>query len=167
MTKVSVSQYDQDRQDNREQVEYLDSVHEYVCVVSVCDEASKNLGPEQKLAFRRMGLQLDDLPYRGSYIGIAYQGEKLWEQMEKTETIRVWFKAGQTIGPITLAKPLFVWSAGYKSGKVASIRVDDVEQAFNKRGFNICVLDDTMTLLEVAHFDTFKDTTGVVISFDP
>jgi len=50
---------------------------------------------------------------------------------------------------------------------VASIRVDDVEQAFNKRGFNICVLDDTMTLLEVAHFDTFKDTTGVVISFDP
>jgi hypothetical protein len=141
---------------------FLSGLSDALVIVAVKDEATAALSDAQKQAMHGLGLDVDALPYRGSYLGIAYRGQALWEQTGESSAVESHLEAGEMLGPIRLRRELRLRSAGYRNGNVASIIIDGVEHSRNTRGMNICVLDDEQQVLWVGSFDTHVVGPGVV-----
>jgi hypothetical protein len=141
---------------------FLSGLSDALVIVAVKDEATAALSDAQKQAMHELGLDVDDLPYRGSYLGIAYRGQAVWEQTGDSGAVETHFEAGEMLGPFTLRRDIRLRSAGYLSGNAASIIIDGVEHSKNTRGMNICVLDDEQQVLWVGSFDTHVVGPGVV-----
>lgn len=138
------------RVNNRKVFErYLDSINQdkYMLMFAVADEGSGALDDELQQKLAEMGLRLTlKGAYRNSYIAIINGGKVVAEELsedliEKTLLVEDWI--------------VKVKSGAYEVGNIASIQVDGIEHARNRRGLNIVVFDKTIgRAVDSVCFDT-------------
>lgn len=130
-------------------VHQVQEMNDIAILISVKDEASNGLTDEMISAMHDLGLQFDILNrYRNSYIAII-QNDKVQYEEVSDEKLEYSGEIGK--------KNIRIASAGYSVGNSASICVDGVECAVNRRGINIVLLDSrTGGVLDSVSFDTFE-----------
>jgi hypothetical protein len=130
----------------------IDQFHQDLIVISVRDEATENLQPQDINYLKdKYHLHLDQLPYRGSYILVMHQGKVMEEIFDKE---RIEIKGNDKLKPLGISK---IISSGYNSGNFSSIKMFGSELSLNKRGMNIVLVKDKNTYQ--LNLDSFEKTT--------
>jgi len=137
---------------------YMAAHRERLMCIVVKDEATANLAPAGRETLRRLGSQIDDLEYRGSYAAVIYRGELIFEKIANGREVRIRLAAGSMVGGLRLPKELELSSAGYSVGNRASVRVGNGVVPGYGRGFNIVLLNDDLSVREAATWDTCAGT---------
>lgn len=129
---------------------YVSKAQNAVILLAVKDEASNALTEEVIKTMQSLGLEFDLRGhYRWSYLAVIDSGNVLYENILDSKLEYKTEIAGNTIE---------MQSAGYETGNIASIKINDVEYALNKRGINIVVYDKQADcVVDSVRLDTYKD----------
>jgi len=124
---------------------------DYITIIAVKDEGSAALTDGIVEKARAVGLKFDlaEDGYRKSYLAVLDGKAVVYEEMSDQKLEYTVKLDGHNIALI---------SAGYEVGNSASIQVDNVEYAKNRRGLNIVVFNKlTESVIDSASVDTFSD----------
>src|SRR5690606_26232504 len=119
-------------------------------VISAKDDASKGLKNEDIKELKKLGLNLDKLEFRGSYIAVISEGKVIKELLDNEKRVEI--KNDGELKNLGINK---IISAGLNSGNTSIIRINGENLSLNKRGLNIVLInkEDEIYLLNA---DTFK-----------
>ena len=149
------------------QEETLDSFlirHKYRTVVLVAkDEASRNLCEEAKVILRDGGSKIDDLKYRGSYIGILHKNKMAYEEIGNDKFIARKFNQGHHEKHFIAKKEMYLESSGMDYGNTSKILIEGRDYSLRQRGLNVIVLNDDFEVVETTFFDTFEKCSALVL----
>lgn len=132
-------------------IDYLDRNKEnFIILLAVKDEASNALTQEVVQMIQTLGLEFDlQDHYRWSYLAIVDAGNVLYEDLSDSKLEYRTEIAG---------KKIEIQSAGFQTGNAASIKINDVECALNRRGLNIVVYDKAENrVVDSVCIDTYSD----------
>lgn len=129
---------------------YVKKNDDYIILCAVKDEASNALNEDIINSMQSLGLEFDlSNHYRWSYLAIIDAGNVLYENMSDSKLDYQTEIAENVIE---------MQSAGYEKGNLASIKINDVEYALNKRGLNIVVYNKRdNTVIDSVCIDTYND----------
>ena len=123
-------------------------------IIAAKDEASNNLSDSVKSFLKNFDSNISDLQYRGAFVLIIKNGQKLFEKVNNNGDIRISFTENDKLDSFLFVKSLSVYSAGNDFGNSASIIVGDTDYSKSARGFNMVALDANMEVLESINVDT-------------
>jgi hypothetical protein len=132
-------------------------------LMAIRDEGSAHLSDAARQELTSLGVDLTDLKYRGSLAAIVHEGRCVWQETAPDKAVSVDLAGGQKLGDFVAPTRLQLESAGYLVGNRAVIELGGRYQCFNRRGFNIVVLDGEGRPTHIAYFDTCKGGDGVVV----
>lgn len=133
----------------RNAVDYLDNnKDDLIVLLSAKDEASNSLTEEMIQTMQSLGLEFDLANhYRWSYLAVIDSGNVVYEDMSDNKLEQETEIAGNKID---------MQSAGYETGNIASIKINGLEYALNKRGINIVVYDKQANrVIDSVRIDTY------------
>lgn len=127
----------------------------YLAFIAVKDEGSSGLQKEDRKLFRALGLEmLLEGKYRESYIATIHPSAACTEKVSKEAL--VWEESVNGL-------PVRLESSGWNSGNRASVSINGVEYAVNRRGMNFVVYDKTLDMVvDSVAFDTFNSSCAAV-----
>jgi len=134
--------------------DYLDTIFNidrYMVMISVKDEASTHIDKISE-NLTNLGMQLDLTDkFRYGYIGV-FSDEFVYEDIG--EDLLILDKKVETYDGLDLS----ITSAGFLSGNISSIKIDNVEYSLNKRGMNLVVYDlENKRVVDSINVDLFGD----------
>lgn len=145
--------------------EFLRQNQQNIILISVLDEATMALfsSEENMYIFNEMSSQINELGFRGSYIGIAIDGKMIFEKMDSHNPIEIKQKLlldniSEEYKKILTQKQVYLYSSGYSEDMRSHIMIDNIDHSENKRGLNIVILNHQLDVLERVNCDTFKTT---------
>lgn len=108
---------------------------DHTILISVKDDACAGWNDVNQYYFSQLGLTGDfsSSHIQQSYIGVVYNGEKLFEQ---------WDAAPMELVTNVNKQKICISSAGFVYGDAAKITIDEVDYAVNSRGLNIVTIDN-------------------------
>lgn len=117
---------------------------------AIKDEGSKALTAEFIMEMRSLGLDFNlEGAYRTSYVAALMDGKVLTERKSE-EKLTCQAQAAGALVELT--------SGGHDNGNIASIKINGVEYAKNKRGLNVVIYDpEKGTVVESLSIDTYLD----------
>jgi hypothetical protein len=131
--------------------------HQYHTVIMVAkDEASRHLCEQAKSLLREAGSKIDDLKYRGSYVGILHKRKMAYENIGNEKFIGRLFNQGHWEKHFIFKKEMYIESSGIENGNTAKIHIEGRDYSLRERGLNIIVVNDEFEVLETTVFDTFE-----------
>ncbi len=137
-------------------VDFLKRHSNHLILTVAMDEASFKLCNEAKNYFTSMGSKnIPQLGHYGSYLGIYYKNQLLFEKVDNQGAVSQAWKKGDVIKGFTLKKDLILQSAGATWGRTSSIKIDGEQHSLNKIGLNFVALDDDFNIVEKVRFNTF------------
>lgn len=130
--------------------EFLKKNKNETLIISAKDDARKGLKEEDLKELKKLGLNLDKLEYRGSYIAVISKGKVIKELLDNEKRVEI--KNDGELKNLGINK---IISAGLNSGNTSIIRINGENLSLNKRGLNIVLInkEDEIYLLNA---DTFK-----------
>ncbi len=141
---------------------YIDALkdvsRELIFITSVKDEASAKIGAvSDALPYFGVTEDLAD-KYQHSYISVyEVSSGYLYEAVSPKSQKKDVFKDELPVN-------IEVFSGGYNSGNMASIKIDGQEQAKNQRGLNIVIFDKVLeTVFDSFYVDTYEDDTYAIM----
>ena len=144
--------------------EYLYERGGCLVLLSVKDEATRNLSESERAAMHAMGSNIDKLGYRHAYLGVAAGGRMVYERFGPEAALDVSLDAKSVgWGGLRPDVRIRMLSAGYEQGNYAKIEVDGREFTFGCRGFNTVAIDSLGRVIEAGCFDTFRGGAGEIV----
>ncbi len=121
----------------------------YLIFIAAKDEASAAITGALAEAMQTLGLEFDmQDAYRCSYLAIS-DGSAIYEEKKEAE-----ISCSMDVGGVSV----FMRSGGYLEGDVASIMLDGVEYAKNRRGLNLVVYNkEKQYVVDSIYVDLFTD----------
>ncbi|GHV27461.1 hypothetical protein FACS1894167_02510 [Synergistales bacterium] len=130
--------------------DYLSKLNnpDYLVIISVRDEASRNINDEIAHELSVIGLRQDLRgKYRQSYIAVIDSGSVVFEDLQNAV-----IKYAEVFGDVSVE----VVSAGYLVGNVSDIKINGRNYSKNSRGLNIVIYSKKeKTVVDSVAFDTF------------
>lgn len=128
------------------------------CLITVRDEATNGIGGDLKEFLKTKASELNNLGYRGSYIGIWKKAVPIVEKYDNENSITATFPKGSRIGDHQLPASISLSSAGVLVGDFSKNMVNGIETSLNLRGLNITVIDSTGQVILQKNIDSFITT---------
>ncbi len=118
-----------------------------IIVISAKDEASKHFNlftEKQKFGFDKQ------VHYRNSYVAVIDIKRDFYYEYVSNQKYECSYKVKN--------KFIDIISAGYETGNISSIKIDDREYSMNHRGLNFAIFHfKTLDLVDSFFCDTFSD----------
>ncbi len=108
---------------------------ENMIIISARDEAQNGLSTNIKLKLKSIGLNLDKLAYRGSYVAVVTNGKVIYEKINNKDSIE---EHSEILNNLGINKLI---SAGLNFGNTSKIVYHDKDYSLNKRGLNIVIIE--------------------------
>ena len=128
------------------------------CLVTVKDEGTNGIDGNLRGFLKEKHSKLDELAYRGSYIGIWKNIVPIFEKKDDNSSVSAYFAKGQFIGEEKIPTEVSLFSAGVFVGDLSKNIVSGVETSKNLRGLNITVIDSIGNVLLSKNIDSFIST---------
>ena len=121
----------------------------YTVFLSVKDEVSACLDDEALALLRDLGLAADlEGAFQYGYLAVIDQGRVTYEKKARKQ---IEYDGALRDGVV----PFSMSSAGYKTGNISSISINNAEQSLNRRGLNIVVYsNERQCVIDRVSFDT-------------
>lgn len=120
----------------------------YIILMSVRDEAAKNLPNDLREFIKNKGGNIGNLGYAGSYIAIINDGVLINEIIDNKKMV--------TLTTSIDDYHIIIASAGYYVGNLSIIEVNGVSLSPNKGGFNIVIVNPENGKTLIYNYDTFR-----------
>lgn len=123
---------------------------ENLIIISARDEAQHGLNAKTKLKLKSIGLNLDKLAYRGSYVAVINAGNVIYEKVDNKGSVDAQNKSLNNLGINEIT------SAGFTYGNVSKIIYHGKDYSLNKRGLNLVIVkkDDSVKQFNIDTFQT-------------
>lgn len=130
----------------------LNEYNDKTILIAASDDMSASLTEEEVACLKELGLKTDfSCAFQKSYIAVLENGEVIYEALSNRQLS---YKA---VCDKSRAK-MELFSSGWLTGSDMSIKLNDVELAYNGRGMNIVVYDGERNLvLDSVCFDTYGE----------
>jgi hypothetical protein len=115
--------------------DYLKKHKDETIILSIKDEGSKKLSNATKNYLKSLGIHIDILKSRGSFVGIISNGTLVDYKIDNDKKIILASSALKKLGIDEVV------SAGYAHGNLSKVRIDGKEYSKNRRGINIITID--------------------------
>ncbi|MDD3877416.1 MAG: interleukin-like EMT inducer domain-containing protein [Bacteroidales bacterium] len=135
---------------------FLETRSDHFMFIAVKDEATLQLQESSKEIFRKTGIPIDNLGYRGSLAAVIYNNKCLFYNINNTEGVEIIMTKDSVAEGFRILKDIVISSQGYDAGNNASVMIDNIEYCPNQRGFNMVVTDTAFNVVEVKNFDTHQ-----------
>jgi len=120
---------------------------------SAMDEASVNMSKEFKDYIKQYGSNIENLPYRGSYVAIFFNGE-LREAVNGAGPVSIKSDSLKDT-PLNEKIKYEIFSAGQPFGNNSAIIINDLDYSIKLRGLNIAVYDTQLNkVTDIINYDT-------------
>lgn len=133
---------------------YLNALQDkrYTIFISVRDEATVGMNKEVKSKLKKLGLRerWGRNALQHSYLAVIDKGTVVYEELSSQKLI---YKNSFRDGLMRIDMS----SAGFYVGNLSSIKINNMEESQNKRGFNIVVYDNNrQCIIDSVNFDTWN-----------
>ena len=130
-----------------------EKVSQYTVILSCKDTCSKYF--KEFIEKTGLGLNINDLRFRNSYIAILRGSELL---TEKSSADKIYERIEIT-DDLNRSMYVSIVSCGFNSGNKSSIIINNVEWSMDKRGLNIVIIDnETGKVVDSLNVDTHMDS---------
>jgi len=124
------------------------SQSDHIILISVRDDAAKNLPNNFKKFLKDKGGKIEKLKYGGSYIAVINDGVLEKEHLDNNKMVTL----ATTIDDFNI----FIASAGINAGNLSKIEINGTSISPNKGGFNIAIVNPRTGKTIIYNYDTFR-----------
>ena len=161
LDSVEIASQTVDLQITKDITEYLKSAlnGKNTVFIAVSDDASSSLTDDQRTYFKSIGLEgLSEIQSRDSYLAVIEGSDVVHERRKDGSDVRDATPISFT-GTLNHALEISLVSGGFNHGWRASIKIDGIEYAENKRGLNVVVYSNQYDqVIDTTVFDTWASS---------